>query len=142
MERQEQFSEMCIQASDRTLEDTLLGNHALMFRGALDASITKYYLDGMRKPKQEVFTFKADAKLRKALAGIHNRSAFIRTAILDALASTCPFCGGSGILSAAQKAHWKQFMRGHTVEECQSCHALTVVCRPARRASQAKREQT
>ena len=39
----------------------------------------------MRKPKQEIITFKTDQKFAEALEGIPNRSAFIRTAVLAAL---------------------------------------------------------
>ena len=40
----------------------------------------------------EVITFKMDRSVKKAMRGIKNRSAFIRSAILAALDHVCPFC--------------------------------------------------
>ncbi|UCF35039.1 MAG: hypothetical protein JSV78_06970 [Phycisphaerales bacterium] len=82
----------------------------------------------MRKSKQSIVTFKADETLVDALAGIENRSAFIRNAILAALENACPLCLGSGILSPMQRAHWEDFCRDHTVEECDECHERRLTC--------------
>lgn len=49
-----------------------------------------------RRHKQQIVTFKAEASLLDALAGISNRSEFIRAALLAALDSTCPLCKGTG----------------------------------------------
>jgi hypothetical protein len=80
------------------------------------------------KKKEEIITFKADAGLARALRGVPNRSEFIRTAILHALDSVCPLCGGTGILTPDQKRHWEEFSRDHRVEECSRCHAVHLVC--------------
>lgn len=81
-----------------------------------------------RKPKQEIITFKADEPLLAAMAGIPNRSAFIRTAILAALDCACPLCAGTGVLSPEQRDHWRGFALDHSVEECEECHELHLVC--------------
>ncbi len=80
------------------------------------------------KKKEGTITFKADEELTEAMAGIPNRSEFIRAAILAALDSTCPLCRGTGILTPTQKLHWERFSKNHTVEECESCHAYHLVC--------------
>ena len=78
--------------------------------------------------KQEIVTFKVDKSLSDAMRGIENRSEFIRTAILIALENKCPLCKGSGILTPDQRKHWKNFSRQHSMEECDDCHALHIVC--------------
>jgi hypothetical protein len=78
--------------------------------------------------KEEVITFKVDERLSRALAGIDNRSAFIRDAILAALGNTCPVCRGTGILTVAQQGHWADFAQHHHVEECDTCHEPLLVC--------------
>lgn len=83
---------------------------------------------GLRKGKQEVISFKADESLAKAMAGIPNRSEFIRAAVLAALDGVCPLCQGTGILSPEQKEHWQRFSQSHSVEECDQCHAMHLVC--------------
>lgn len=83
---------------------------------------------GVRKGKQEVISFKADESLTKAMAGIPNRSEFIRAAVLAALDGVCPLCQGTGILSPEQKEHWQRFSQSHSVEECDQCHAMHLVC--------------
>ena len=80
------------------------------------------------KKKQEVISFKADKSLNKALEGIENRSAFIRTAILSALENVCPLCKGSGILTTEQRKHWDSFNRTHSLEHCEECDAMYLVC--------------
>ena len=87
-----------------------------------------------RKKKEGTITFKADEELTGAMAGIPNRSEFIRSAILAALDSTCPLCRGTGILTPTQKLHWERFSKNHTVEECKSCHAYHLVCGAVRQA--------
>jgi len=81
-----------------------------------------------RGTKQETITFKADASLARAMQGIPNRSEFIRAAVLAALDGACPLCKGTGILTAEQRRHWQAFSASHSVEECNSCHALYIVC--------------
>lgn len=80
------------------------------------------------KRKEEIITFKVDTELARAMEGIPNRSEFIRSAILASLDSTCPLCGGTGILTPRQKSHWERFSETHTVEECETCHAYHIVC--------------
>lgn len=82
----------------------------------------------MQSGKGEVITFKVDSRLARALEGIENRSAFIRDAVLAAMGNTCPVCRGSGILSVAQRSHWKEFTRHHHLEECNECHEAHLVC--------------
>jgi hypothetical protein len=81
-----------------------------------------------QKRKEEIITFKVDDRLAEAMAGIDNRSAFIRDAILAALGNTCPVCRGTGILSVAQMAHWQEFARHHHVEQCAECEEDHLVC--------------
>jgi DnaJ-class molecular chaperone len=87
---------------------------------------------GKRTPRAErkgnIITFKTDASLSRAMRGIVNRSAFIRSAILSALDSTCPLCKGTGILTPHQHSHWTRFAVHHAVEECSDCHAVHLVC--------------
>ena len=78
--------------------------------------------------KQEMITFKADRSLVAAMRSIPNRSEFIREAILAALDSSCPLCGGTGILTPEQRRHWLAFRTRHGVEECEECHATHLVC--------------
>jgi hypothetical protein len=82
----------------------------------------------MKKQKTEIITFKADESLLGALKGVPNRSEFIRSAVLNALESTCPLCQGTGNLSPGQKDHWESFARDHAVEECKDCHELYLTC--------------
>jgi metal-responsive CopG/Arc/MetJ family transcriptional regulator len=83
------------------------------------------------KPKAkaaEIITFKADEALLDALRGVHNRSEFIRSAILAALDSACPLCKGTGVLTPNQKEHWELFSREHRLEECGTCHEMHLIC--------------
>ncbi|MFP4354556.1 MAG: ribbon-helix-helix domain-containing protein [Phycisphaerae bacterium] len=82
----------------------------------------------MAANKQSVISLKVDPSLLAQLAGLPNRSEFIRDAILAALDSTCPLCRGTGILSPRQKEHWEQFARNHQLEECRDCHELHLIC--------------
>jgi len=83
----------------------------------------------MPAAKTEVISFKADGALLEAMRGITNRSEFIRSAILSALDSTCPLCGGAGTLSPSQMRHWNDLAADHSVEECQDCREVRLVCR-------------
>jgi metal-responsive CopG/Arc/MetJ family transcriptional regulator len=78
--------------------------------------------------KQSVISLKVDDALLEALRGVPNRSEFIRDAILAALDSACPLCGGTGILTASQKEHWDQFTRNHRLTECHDCHEFHLTC--------------
>lgn len=78
--------------------------------------------------KDEVITFKVDDALARELAGIPNRSEFIRAAILRALENACPLCGGIGILTPDQKRHWESFAEHHSVQKCNDCEANYLVC--------------
>ena len=82
----------------------------------------------MSRDKPEIITFKVPESLKEAMQGIPNRSEFIRTAILAALDSVCPLCKGSGILLPNQKEHWDRFAQDHSVETCNECHAIHLVC--------------
>jgi hypothetical protein len=78
--------------------------------------------------KEEVITFKVDARLAEVLRTIPNRSEFIRTAILNAVENVCPLCLGAGTLTLQQRRHWDEFVHNHTVKECDDCHAVHLVC--------------
>ncbi len=80
------------------------------------------------KQKETVVTFKADTSLLEALKSVPNRSEFIRAAILRALDSFCPLCGGTGVLTPNQKTHWEKFARHHELRECDDCHEYHLVC--------------
>lgn len=82
----------------------------------------------MRRPKQEIVTFKVDSALLEAMAGIPNRSRFIRDAILAALDSACPLCMGTGILTPHQKAHWDSFAETHALRKCPDCNEKHLTC--------------
>ena len=82
----------------------------------------------IRQTKQQIITFKADDALVEALAGVPNRSEFIRAAVLAALDGACPLCHGTGVLSPNQRRHWDDFTRTHGVEECRECHEVRLVC--------------
>lgn len=78
--------------------------------------------------KGETITFKVDEALAEAMAGIQNRSDFIRTAILSALGNVCPLCNGTGTLTASQRAHWDEFTRNHHLHTCNDCRESHLVC--------------
>ena len=78
--------------------------------------------------KSEIISFKADQSLLEAMKIIPNRSEFIRSAVLMALNSTCPLCGGTGILTPHQKDHWNEFKQHHTLHECRDCSEYHLVC--------------
>jgi hypothetical protein len=80
------------------------------------------------RQKENVITFKADASLLDALKSVRNRSEFIRSAILAALDSYCPLCGGSGVLTPNQKRHWAEFVQHHPLRECDECHEVRLIC--------------
>jgi len=86
------------------------------------------------KRKGEIVTFKAGESLLEAMKGIPNRSEFIRAAILAALDGACPLCKGTGILTPGQKLHWQTFASDHSLEECEDCHELRLVCDRAQRS--------
>jgi hypothetical protein len=81
------------------------------------------------KHKSEILTFKAEATLARKLENIPNKSEFIRNAILAALDSACPLCGGSGILSPKQMEHWKEFSSNHELRKCRDCHEYHLICK-------------
>lgn len=82
----------------------------------------------MAQKKQEIITFKVSEDLASALAGVHNRSDFIRQAVLAALGNACPLCSGTGALSVSQMKHWEEFTAGHHMETCGDCDEAILVC--------------
>jgi len=78
--------------------------------------------------KTEIVTFKADRSLLAAMKSIPNRSEFIRQAVLAALETSCPLCGGTGILSPHQKEHWNEFASDHNLQRCRECREYHLVC--------------
>lgn len=77
---------------------------------------------------KETVTFKIDSELSRKLAGIENRSRFIREAVLEALASSCPFCRGTGVLTPHRKKHWDEFAGKHKTRTCGTCKETRYVC--------------
>lgn len=75
-----------------------------------------------------MITFKVDESFLEAMKGVDNRSEFIRSAILSALDNQCPLCKGTGVLSPQQKEHWNAFERDHSIQECDKCHEIKLVC--------------
>lgn len=86
-------------------------------------------------PRQEIVTFKADRSLLEALAGVSNRSEFIRSAVFAALENICPMCKGRGLLTPNQKTHWQAFAADHGLAECDDCHEWHLVCKSEPRAA-------
>lgn len=82
----------------------------------------------MAQQKQEVISFKVDARTMEHLQSIPNRSEFIRTAVLRALENTCPLCGGTGVLTLMQKKHWDEFREKHSLTKCADCHEMRLIC--------------
>jgi len=82
----------------------------------------------MKKAKQEIVTFKVDQSLLDVLKDLPNRSEFIRQAILNALDNVCPLCQGTGSLTPNQKKHWELFSRSHSLEECDNCQEIHLIC--------------
>lgn len=78
--------------------------------------------------KEQVITFKVSKELQEALNRIPNKSEFIRASILEALGNKCPLCGGTGILSEAQRMHWDHFMEHHRLEKCDKCDQVHIKC--------------
>lgn len=78
--------------------------------------------------KEEVITFKVGEDLADALAGMRNKSDFIRRAVLAALGNTCPVCAGTGSLTVSQMRHWQEFSTRHHIESCDECHEAHLVC--------------
>ena len=58
------------------------------------------------KTKDNIITFKVDKSIVKEMQGIHNRSEFLRSAVLAALGNHCPLCKGTGILTPNQKLRY------------------------------------
>lgn len=81
-----------------------------------------------RKKKQEIVSFKVDAGLAEVLRSIPNRSEFIRTVLQEALEKSCPLCMGNGILTPEQRKHWSSFVANHSIEKCNQCNAIHLVC--------------
>ena len=48
--------------------------------------------------------------------------------ILSALDNRCPLCQGAGVLSPDQMRHWRDLEADHSVEECEHCRELRLVC--------------
>ena len=78
--------------------------------------------------KEQVITFKVDARLAELIGRLPNRSQFIRTAILDALGNICPLCQGSGTLTPEQLQHWEAFQAHHGIAQCSNCEATYLQC--------------
>jgi hypothetical protein len=44
------------------------------------------------------------------------------------LENVCPLCGGTGALTPRQREHWDKFACHHSLEECEECHEMHLVC--------------
>lgn len=82
---------------------------------------------------KETVTFKIDPELSRKLAGIENRSRFIREAVLESLDNACPFCRGTGVLTPHKKKHWETFALEHTEQKCAKCKETHYVCKKSSR---------
>ncbi len=87
----------------------------------------------------EIVTFKMDKALKQRMRGVSNRSAFIRTAILHALDEACPFCKGSGVLTAHKKKHLQDFLKNHIMTECRTCGETIFRCQKGGRGGQKRK---
>ena len=85
-------------------------------------------MGSVKEKDVEIVTFKMDKSIKKAMRGIQNRSAFIRSAILAALDHVCPFCQGTGVLTPHRKKHWNELVGHHKMKECGECHEHVFVC--------------
>jgi len=81
-----------------------------------------------RNKRPDIITFKVDESLAQAMKGVPNRSEFIRQAILAALESSCPLCGGTGVLTPNQKRHWDAFVAHHELSRCGKCNEIRITC--------------
>ena len=82
----------------------------------------------MPAAKSDLITFKVEPSLAELINRMSNKSEFIRHAILEALAGTCPLCQGTGVLTPEQQGHWKRFTEHHRVETCEECRAVYLQC--------------
>ncbi|AHC16148.1 ribbon-helix-helix domain-containing protein [Salinispira pacifica] len=78
--------------------------------------------------KQEIISFKVEEDLAEVIKQLPNRSQFIRQALLAALDSTCPLCQGTGQITQAQKPHLNEFLKHHSLQQCDSCEAVFFAC--------------
>jgi hypothetical protein len=85
-------------------------------------------MSAVGRRKEEVITFKVNEELAGALAGMRNKSDFIRRAVLAALGNTCPVCSGTGSLTVSQMRHWEEFTTRHHMESCDECKETYLVC--------------
>jgi hypothetical protein len=83
---------------------------------------------GSSMAKENTVCFKVDAATAEAMRGIPNRSDFLRSAVLAALANTCPVCRGTGHLTPRQMAHWRGFAENHAFRKCGECEEFHWVC--------------
>ncbi|GAB6089638.1 ribbon-helix-helix domain-containing protein [Spirochaeta dissipatitropha] len=82
----------------------------------------------METRKEEIITFKVDSGLAEKLRSVPNRSEFIRQAVLLHLGNECPFCHGTGTLTAHQMAHLQTFLEHHEMQQCDECGETHLVC--------------
>ena len=82
----------------------------------------------MGAPKTDLISFKVEHSLAELIDRLPNKSEFIRNALLEALANTCPLCQGTGVLTLEQSEHWKGFIEHHRVERCSECKAVYLSC--------------
>jgi len=99
----------------------------------LTVSVLRSIIQPSRKEtemkKDGIVTFKVEKDLWEAMRDIPNRSAFIRSAVVAALAGACPVCNGTGILSPEQRRHWEDFVKDHSLSRCETCRGVVICCR-------------
>jgi len=78
--------------------------------------------------KDVVLSVKIDQTLYEKLKDLPDRSKFVRSAIESALEDICPLCNGTGIMNDAQKKHWEDFTKTHSVERCPECGSIYIKC--------------
>lgn len=71
--------------------------------------------------KQRVVTFKVEEEVAVFLAGLPNKSEFIRKALLSALLEPCPICHGRGSVPRSLRRDLEKILRKQQFVACSFC---------------------
>ena len=71
--------------------------------------------------KQRVVTFKVEEEVATFLAGMPNKSEFIRKALLSALLEPCPICHGKGSVPASLRRDLEKILSKQQFVACSFC---------------------
>ncbi len=83
-----------------------------------------------RMPKDQLLSFKVDAKLAQLLSSVKNRSELIRDAVYAYLGHLCPLCEGKGTIPANRSHEIELLLAQLEFATCSGCHtALPVMPR-------------